>query len=157
MENNDQKSSPNPTVGTADKAQDLSKVPGKGTDVSPEKGASLQPRSSLESTATTLPSYSKQSDQPPKYGSAGMVGDRSTSSRQPKPQGQPISAASLSAVMATSSSSNDKMHSKRSKKVDDWNKDDTYKGKLSRMVGSTGKWNYFGSDIGGNPFSRKKK
>ena len=63
--------------------------------------------------------------------------------------------------MATSSSENDKMHSKRSKKVNDWNEDSTYKSRLAKMTGSGRNWNYFGADIEqyGNPFKRfgKKK
>lgn len=152
MEKKNQSAQPESTADT-DKAQKQIDKADHSTDAKSAQRPSLRARSSLESTATTLPSYSKQPDQPPKYGSPGMVSGRPN---KPKPQGQPISAASLSAVMATSSSSNDKMHSKPSKKVDDWNKDHTYKGRLSRMMGSTGKWNYFGSDIGGNPFSRKK-
>lgn len=116
-------------------------------------------RRSMESRATTLPSYREQSDQPPSYGAAkAQSGEPSTSEKQ-KPRAQPtssagVSAAAISAVMATSSSENDKMHSKRPKKVDDWNKDSTYKGKLARMTGSTSKWNYFGADVGENPFKR---
>lgn len=120
-------------------------------------------RSSLESTATTLPPYSQHSARPPSYNDAGIYASCSTPSAttqsQSKPRGQPFSAASLSAVMATSSSSTDKMHSRSgSRKVDDWNEDSTYKSKLASMKGSsTRKWNYFGADIGGNPFKRSSK
>lgn len=119
----------------------------------------LDPRSSIESRATTLPSYREQTDQPPSYGAAKAPSGGSSTAEKPKPRAQPsgnpgVSAAAISAVMATSSSENDKMHSKRPKKVDDWNKDSTYKGKLARMTGSTSKWNYFGADVGENPFKR---
>lgn len=100
----------------------------------------------------------------PKPNDAGIYATRPNPSTQPKPRmnknpsNQPISAAALNAVMATSSSSTDKMHSKpsNSRKVDDWNEDPTYRSRLASMVGSTRKWNYFGADIGGNPFRRKK-
>ena len=100
----------------------------------------------------------------PEYNDAGIYATRPTPSTQTKPRtnknpsNQPISAAALNAVMATSNSSTDKMHSKpsSSRKVDDWNEDPTYKSRLASMVGSTRKWNYFGADIGGNPFRRKK-
>jgi hypothetical protein len=103
----------------------------------------------------------------PKYNDAGIYATRPNPSTQPtrkprsnpSPSNQPISAAALNAVMATSSSSTDKMHSKSSssRKVDDWNEDSTYKSRLASMVGNTRKWNYFGADIGGNPFRRKKR
>lgn len=113
-------------------------------------------RASLESTATTLPPYREQPDRPSRYDSASVptAGPHIDPKLQSRPQASSagVSAAAVSAVMATSSSENDKMHSKRSQKVDDWNKDFTYKGKLSRMTGSSGKWNYFGADVGGNPF-----
>lgn len=116
----------------------------------------------------TLLSYDPTSNHPSKYNDAGIYATRpnaSTSNQQtrphpqPNPRNQPISAASLTAVMATSSSSTDKMHSQpsSSRKVDDWNEDPTYKSRLASMVGSTRKWNYFGADIGGNPFRRAKK
>jgi hypothetical protein len=116
------------------------------------------PRGSLESTATTLPSYSEQSDGPPTYSRAGMSSTPNRASNPP----HGASAASISAIMATSSSENDKMHSKRSKKVNDWNEDSTYKSRLAKMTGSGRNWNYFGADIEqyGNPFERfgrKKK
>jgi hypothetical protein len=120
-------------------------------------------RTSQESTATTLPSYNQSSTRPPTYSDAGIYSKRQShsNSSQPKPPTQPFNAAAVNAIMATSSSSTDKMHSKRgsSRKVDDWNEDPTYKSRLASMVGSTRKWNYFGADIGGNPFRRlgKKK
>lgn len=128
-------------------------------------------RTSLDSTATTLPSYSQQSDQPPRYtgsASSGQLGhgqgsktrkaQTSQSNGANTPNG--VSAAALNAIMATSSSEHDKMHSgRRSKKVDDWNEDHTYKGKLASRSGSSSKWNYFGVDIEqfGNPFKRSGK
>jgi hypothetical protein len=129
------------------------------------------PRGSLESTATTLPSYSEQSDGPPTYSRAGMSSRQAIPTAEPLPRATPnrasnpphgASAASISAIMATSSSENDKMHSKRSKKVNDWNEDSTYKSRLAKMTGSGRNWNYFGADIEqyGNPFERfgrKKK
>lgn len=119
-------------------------------------------------TPSTLLSYDPTSNHSPKYNDAGIYATRpnpSTSTQQtrphpqPNPRNQPISAASQNAVMATSSSSTDKMHSQpsSSRKVDDWNEDPTYKSRLASMVGSTRKWNYFGADIGGNPFRRSKK
>jgi hypothetical protein len=142
----------------------------KSTSSSSVQRASLLPRSSLESTATTLPSYSEQSDRPPTYSRAGMSSTQKNSTAEPLPRATPnrasnpphgVSAASISAIMATSSSENDKMHSKRSKKVNDWNEDSTYKSRLAKMTGSGRNWNYFGADIEqyGNPlkrFGRKK-
>ena len=128
-----------------------------------------QPRSNStdESTSPTLLSYDPISNLAPKYNDAGIYATRPNPSTQPtskplahpNPNHQPVSAAALSAVMATSSSSTDKMHSQpsSSRRVDDWNEDPTYKSRLASMVGSTRKWNYFGADIGGNPFRRSKK
>lgn len=131
---------------------------GKSTDVSSKELQPSHAKSSMESTATSLPPYREQSIQPPRYSSKGLPSEQPSASREPKPRAQPsssgVSAAAISAVMATSSSENDKMHSKRTKKVDDWNKDNTYKGKLARMTGSERKWNYFGADVGENPFKR---
>lgn len=123
--------------------------------------ASLVKRSSLESAAITLPSYGEHAARPPTY--ASMRGEQSAyGPSKPRPgvsspsNPSGVSAAAISAVMATGSSVNDKMHSKGPKKIDDWNKDSTFKGKLASMKGSTGKWNYFGADIEqyGNPFKR---
>jgi hypothetical protein len=118
-------------------------------------------RTSQESTTTTLPSYSQSSTGPPKYSDAGIYCKRQNPSNtsQAKPPTQPFNAAAVNAVMATSSSGTDKMHSKRGnlRKVDDWTEDPTYKSRLASMVGSTRKWNYFGADIGGNPFRRSGK
>lgn len=125
--------------------------------------ASLAKRSSLESTATTLPSYSEHAERPPIYNGTGMrEGQSASRTSRPRPDvsgsSNPsgVSAAAISAVMATRSSENDKMHSKGPKKVDDWNKDSTFKGKLASMKGSTSKWNYFGADVEqyGNPFKK---
>ena len=121
--------------------------------------------STTKSTTPTLLSYDPSSKHPPKYNDAGIYATRPNPSiqskpkPQPNPRNQPVSAASLNAVMATSSSSTDKMHSQPSspRRVDDWNEDPTYKSRLASMVGSTRKWNYFGADIGGNPFRRSKK
>jgi hypothetical protein len=113
-----------------------------------------------ENTAPALLSYDQQSDQPPKYNDAGIYATRQNPSTQPKPRlnssNGPVNAAAVNAVMATSSSSTDKMHSQpsTSRKVDDWNADPTYQSRLASMVGSTRKWNYFGADVGGNPFRR---
>lgn len=132
------------------------------TDTASEQRPSLAPRSSMESRATTLPSYREQADQPPRYSSSTSTRP-GPSAQNPRPRAPAsssgVSAAAISAVMATSSSEHDKMHSKGTKKVDDWNKDNTYKGKLARMTGSSGKWNYFSADVGENPFKRfgKKK
>lgn len=123
------------------------------------------PRGSLESTATTLPPYSEQSDQSPTYSRADLPSRQRNPARGPVTQASSsrasnpppgVSAASISAIMATSSSENDKMHSKRSKKVNDWNEDSTYKSRLAKMTGSGRNWNYFGADIEqyGNPFKR---
>jgi hypothetical protein len=64
-------------------------------------------------------------------------------------------------MFAPSDPRTDKMHTTRPKKVEDYDEDPTYKGKLARMTGSTSKWNYFGHDIEqyGNPFKslRRKK
>jgi hypothetical protein len=138
----------------------------KSTSSSSRQQSSPLPRSSLESIATKLPSYSEQSTQPPTYSSsAGRSSRKSIPPAEPVPRASPgsasnpphgVSAASISAIMATSSSENDKMHSKRSKKVNDWNEDSTYKSRLAKMTGSGRNWNYFGADIEqyGNPFKR---
>jgi hypothetical protein len=116
-----------------------------------------------KTTPPTLLSYDQPSKLAPKYNDAGIYATRPNPSAQPKPPAnpnkQPVSAAALSAVMATSTSSTDKMHSQpsSSRKVNDWNEDPTYRSRLASMVGSTRKWNYFGADIGGNPFGRGKK
>lgn len=126
---------------------------------------SVLPRSSMESTATTLPTYSERPDQPPAYDSMSVRQApsstppdsrlRATSSRNSQPSGP--NAVAVSAMLATSSSSTDKMHSHHPKKVDDWNEDPTYKSKLASMTGSSRRWNYFGADIGPNPFKRRSK
>lgn len=156
----------------ADAKQTQDQVNEAETSTSSSSGqrAALPPRSSLESTATTLPSYSEQSDRPPTYSRVGMSSRQGKTPAEPLPRATPsstsdppagVSAASISAIMATSSSENDKMHSKRSKKVNDWNEDSTYKSRLAKMTGSGRNWNYFGADIEqyGNPlkrFGRKK-
>ena len=145
---------------SADKVDDPVKRDPKSTN--PNTGDQLPSyaRSSFSSTGPTLLSYDQESDRIPKYNDAGIYASRPNPSTQPKPRvspsRQPVSAAAVNAVMATSSSSTDKMHSQppSSRKVDDWNEDPTYKSKLASMVGSTRKWNYFGADIGGNPFRR---
>lgn len=125
--------------------------------------ASLAKRNGLGSTATSLPSYSEHAERPPTYSGASLRGGQGTSgtsrpipdeSGLSNPSG--VSATAISAIMATRSSENDKMHSKGPKKVDDWNKDSTFKGKLASMKGSTSKWNYFGADVEqyGNPFKK---
>lgn len=149
----------------ANKSQDPVKDSEKSIDSTSSQRPSLFPRSSLESTATasTLPPYSQQPDRPPKYNDAGIHAYRPNPSDEPRRQAkrvsQPFSAASINAVMATSSSSNDKMHSQpsSSRRVENWNEDPSYKAKVSSIGESTRKWNYFGADIGGNPFRRKKK
>jgi len=149
----------------AKKAQDRVNAAEDSSDSYPTQRSSLIPRGSSESTSTTLPSYSEQSDQPPTYSRAGRSTRQSNPPAEPVPRASPgsasnppagVSAASISAIMATSSSENDKMHSKRSKKVNDWNEDSTYKSKLAKMTGSGRNWNYFGADIEqyGNPFKR---
>jgi hypothetical protein len=132
-----------------------------------QSSSSSSTRTRQESKAATLPSYSQQADRPPTYSDAGIYSFRpnpsnnleSESRPQAKPPTQPFNAAAVNAIMATSSSSTDKMHSKpgSSRKVDDWNEDPTYKSRLASLVGSTRKWNYFGADIGGNPFRRSGK
>ncbi|KAM0724323.1 hypothetical protein Q7P37_000205 [Cladosporium fusiforme] len=115
-------------------------------------------RSSLEYKSSSVPfNRGKADHQLPRHQSTTSPSNTNDSgTARPKSQQPPgPSAAAISAVMATSSSENDKMHSKkREKKVDDWSEDSTYKGKLARMTGSTRKWNYFGADIGENPFKR---
>jgi hypothetical protein len=149
----------------ASKAQEQVDAAEKSTSSNSRQQPSLLPRSSLESTATTLPSYSEQPDQPPTYSRTGTSSRPRNPPAQPQPRVTPssapnpphgVSAASISAIMATSSSENDKMHSKRSKKVNDWNEDSTYKSRLAKMTGSGRNWNYFGADIEqyGNPFKR---
>ena len=149
----------------ARKSQEQVNAAEKSTSSNSRQQPSLLPRSSLESTATILPSYSEQSDQPPTYSRAGTSSRPRNPPAQPQPRATPssasnpphgVSAASISAIMATSSSENDKMHSKRSKKVNDWNEDSTYKSRLAKMTGSGRNWNYFGADIEqyGNPFKR---
>ncbi|KAM0700141.1 hypothetical protein Q7P36_000353 [Cladosporium allicinum] len=152
-------------VADATKTQDHIDTSGKVASSSSRQQPSPPPRSSLESTATTLPSYKEQFDRPPTYSSAGMSSRQSNPPAKPVPRASSgsisnpphgVSAASISAIMATSSSENDKMHSKRSKKVNDWNEDSTYKSRLAKMTGSGRNWNYFGADIEqyGNPFKR---
>ena len=120
-----------------------------------------QSKTTNDTAPPSLLSYDQPSDRAPKYNDAGIYATRPNPSTQPKSKSsrtnQPVSAASLNAIMATSSSSTDKMHSQpsSSRKVDDWNEDPTYRSKLASMVGtSKRKWNYFGADIGGNPFRR---
>lgn len=135
-----------------------------------KRRTSLPTKSSLESTATTLPSYNEGSDRPPTYS------NNNSPSGQPKSTGNPRAAAhvptassssgpnaaAVRAMFAPSDPRTDKMHTTRPKKVEDYDEDPTYTGKLARMTGSTSKWNYFGHDIEqyGNPFKslrRKKK
>lgn len=153
---------------TADrnKTQEQVNAAENNTSSTSEQRQSFHPRDSFESIATMLPSYSEQSAPPPSYSHS------SSSSRQKRtvadfvPRATPnnasnpphgVSAASISAVMATSSSENDKMHLKGSKKVDDWNEDSTFKSRLAKLNNGSGRnWNYFGADIEqyGNPFKR---
>lgn len=141
----------------------------EGTTLDVKHRPSLPSRSSLESTATTLPPYSEGSDRPPTYSSGSVPLSKSNAARKPKAQA-PVSNASCSsgpnaaavrAILAPSDPRTDKMHTTRPKKVEDYDEDPTYKGKLARMTGSTRKWNYFGHDIEqyGNPFKslRRKK
>ena len=149
-------------------SQEQSRATEKPTPSDLQDQSPAPSNSTTESTTPTLLSYDPSSSPPPKYNDAGIYATRpnpSTSTQQtkphpqPNPRNQPVSAAALNAVMATSSSNTDKMHSQpsSSRKVDDWNEDPTYKSRLASMVGSTRKWNYFGADIGGNPFRRSKK
>ena len=148
------------SIADAENARHQTTGEPKCTGLSSRDRKPILSKSSTESTAPTLLSYSEQSGQPSKYNDAGIYARYSHPSAHSKPranpQYQPVSASAVNAVMATSSSSTDKMHSQRSssRKVDDWNEDPTYKSKLASMVGSTRKWNYFGADIGGNPFRR---
>lgn len=131
-------------------------------------------RSSVESTATELPQYHEeqqhqqqhqQSARPPSYNDTRIYAHWKSVSegyaRPPKSKSQPFDATAVNAVLATSSSSTDRMHSQRSdssNRVDDWGEDPTYKTRLSKLAqGSSRKWNYFGADIGGNPFRRSSK
>lgn len=145
---------------SANRAKDQIKGDPKSTNPNTEEQLPSHARSSFDSTAPTLLSYDQDSDRIPRYNDAGIYASRPNPSTQLKPRAspsrQPVGAAAVNAVMATSSSSTDKMHSQpsSSRKVDDWNEDPTYKSKLASMVGSTRKWNYFGADIGGNPFRR---
>ncbi|KAG9678098.1 hypothetical protein KCU99_g2308, partial [Aureobasidium melanogenum] len=130
---------------------------------------SIPTRSSLESTATTLPPYNEGSDQPPTYSGSDLPLGQSTSARKTKApahvhnasSSDGPNAAAVRAMFAPSDPRTDKMHTTRPKKVEDYDENPTYKGKLARMTGSTSKWNYFGHDIEqyGNPFKslRRKK
>jgi hypothetical protein len=142
-------------------SQDENESVQRTTESVSKQQPSSSTRTSQESTTTTLPSYSQNSTRPTTYSEASIYSKRQNPSNksQAKPPSQPFNAAAVNAVMATSSSSSDKMHSKRgsSRKVDDWNEDPTYKSRLASMVGSTRKCNYFGADIGGNPFRRSGK
>jgi hypothetical protein len=149
----------------ASKAQEQTNAAEKSTSSSSKQQSPPLQRGSLESTATTLPSYGQQSDQLPLCSRAGRSSKQQNLPTEPMPRASSgsasnppagVSAASISAIMATSSSENDKMHSKRSKKVNDWNEDNTYKSRLAKMTGSGRNWNYFGADIEqyGNPFKR---
>lgn len=124
-------------------------------------------KSSIESTATELPQFSEeqqhqQSARPPSYNNSRIYAHWQSVSdghaRRTKSKSQPFDATAVNAVLATSSSSTDRMHSQRSdssNRVDDWGEDPTYKSRLGRLAqGSSRKWNYFGADIGGNPFRR---
>ncbi|KAH0013787.1 hypothetical protein KCU78_g9014, partial [Aureobasidium melanogenum] len=128
---------------------------------------SLRTRSSLESTATTLPPYNESSDRPPTYNGSDLpLGQSTFTNRSKAPAHIPNTsssdgpnAAAVRAMFAPSDPRTDKMHTTRPKKVEDYDEDPTYKGKLSRMTGSTSKWNYFGHDIGqyGNPFKSLRR
>lgn len=143
--------------GSGEGAQDANSDDG-------QRGSVLS-RSSIESTATTLPLYHERPDQPPSYSPASIRRADTSTPRDDRAQAKHSSvsqpsgpnAAAVSAMLATSSSSTDKMHSRHPSTVDDWNEDPTYKGKLARMTGSSRKWNYFGADIGPNPFKRRSK
>ncbi|CAD0099587.1 unnamed protein product [Aureobasidium mustum] len=138
----------------------------EATTVQTKRRPSFATRSSLESTATTLPSYSGVSDQPPAYSgsalpssSAGKLKAQAHTSNASSSSGP--NAAAVRAMFAPPDPRTDKMHTTRPKRVENYDEDPTYKGKLARMTGSTSKWNYFGHDIEqyGNPFKslRRKK
>lgn len=130
----------------------------------------LAPRSSQESTATTttLPPYTERPAQPPSYNSSTNT-DTTPAPRLnltgtplplgatgPRPSSGP-NAAAVSAMMSTSSSSNDRMHTRGAKKeAGYWDENPTLKQKLKESEGSTRTWNYFGADIEqyGGPFKR---
>lgn len=133
------------------------------------KRQSSPTRSSLESTTTILPPYNENPDRPRTRSDSSLPLGQSNSTRRPKAKAHAFNASSSSgpnaaavrAVFAPSDPRTDKMHTTRPKKVEDYDEDPTYKGKLARMTGSTSKWNYFGHDIEqyGNPFKslmRKK-
>ncbi|GAB7332473.1 hypothetical protein MBLNU13_g04270t1 [Cladosporium sp. NU13] len=156
------------SAAKADRSQEQSRATEKSTPSDSQNQSPSPLSGTAQSSTPSLLSYDAPPNLTPKYNDAGIYATRpnpSTSTQQtkphpqPNPRNQPISAASLNAVMATSSSSTDKMHSQplSSRKVDNWNEDPTYKSRLASMVGSTRKWNYFGADIGGNPFRRSKK
>jgi len=152
----------------AKKTQDQMNATDESTSSNSGPRPSLLQRASFESTATTLPPYSEQPVQPPSYSQSGAPSKKrltvadfvphATPSSASSNQRHGVSAASVSAVMASSSSENDKMHSKRSsQKVDDWNEDPTFRARLAKLNnGSKRNWNYFGADIEqyGNPFGR---
>lgn len=142
-----------------------SSIESTATDLPPYR------RSSVESTVTELPQYDEeqqhqhqhqhqQSARPPSYNDSRIYAHwKSVSDNHARPEkskSQPFDATTVNAVLSTSSSSTDRMHSPRSSssnKVNDWSEDPTYKSRLSKLAqGSSRKWNYFGADIGSNPF-----
>jgi len=140
-----------------------------GKSTLPSSSAKQQPslriRPSTESTATSLPSYREEHpNQPPAYSSAYTSRDTPTQAKvEPSSAIPGPNAAAVRAILAPSSPSTDKMHSHHHhpKRVENWNSDPTYKGKVARLTGgSSRKWNYFGADVGPNPFKslgRRKK
>lgn len=139
------------------------------TTLEAKRWPSLPTRSSLESAATTLPSYDAGSGRPPAYNGSYLLSKQPNCARKPKAQAHTSNASSSSgpnaaavgAMFAPSDPRTDKMHTTRLKRTEDYDEDPTYKGKLTRMTGSTSKWNYLGHDIEqyGNPFKslRRKK
>ncbi|KAG9562627.1 hypothetical protein KCU71_g7417, partial [Aureobasidium melanogenum] len=160
-----------PTRPTVDRdgLEEKCNTTNEGIALEAKRRPSIPTRSSLESAATTLPTYNEGSDRPPTYSQSDLTLGQSTSTRRSKAPAHISNASSSSgpnaaavrAMFAPSDPRTDKMHTTRPKKVEDYDEDPTYKGKLARMTGSTSKWNYFGHDIEqyGNPFKslRRKK
>lgn len=157
-----------PTVNS-DGLEEKCNTAEEDTILEPKRRPSIPTSSSLESSATTLPPYNEGSDRPPTYSSSDLPLGQSNSARRSEapthvPNASSASgpnAAAVRTMLAPSDPRTDKMHTTRPKKVEDYDEDPTYKGKLARMTGSTSKWNYFGHDIEqyGNPFKslRRKK
>lgn len=150
----------NDNKAKVDQASETTQDPAQVTG--PDTEQQSHPRSSLDSTATELPAYRRHPDRPPSYNKSRIYDHwRNVSEGYAGPsnsKGRPFDATAVNAVLATSSSNTDKMHSKPSGRVEDWNEDSTYKSRLRKLgQGSSRKWNYFGADIGGNPFRRSGK